>query len=582
MMNLIHSNLALLKKQKCTKQNLRSAVAAVTALALIGCGGTGQDNQSPSTSSTQFTGVAIDGALARATVYLDSNNNGTRDPWEDYAFTDNDGYYSFNPKTNTNYCADSAPASEKIYCLQSSRSFSDVIVRVDGGYDLLTGEPFLGQMSRRVDMTDVTDSVDSVVSPLTTLLTDISDTTDRSSVLNALRIGESDLDVNYLDTDGAGGINANLLNVSLKIHKSVTVLSDRLNDNYSELNSAVGVMNDPSSQIYRNLARELVDNNENGLNAVLQDSQALTRVLDRSESVLRNLYTDKELSLPTDLGSIETPNQFSRVVNVSMNIPSVVDKLINPVEIDTPSTLGGARALESLIIKSVNERTDDSSIDAAINFFLDETNNNLITALTSSLASDRADLSALVSNDFSGSDFDSEEDVTQASRLEDNAQPLSEIAGKSLRVAELDLGYGPSNLKDAEVEFYFMGNATDLSGPLDACVKYIEDANVDGTLGDGSTRGELVTGYWSMLGASNDNRSSFSVLLTIEFLGATYQAILKPNGSATIGNVTYERIRFDFDGEIKSWYSATGLTLTEVVPSTNEDCETRLPSRIGL
>lgn len=561
-----------------------SVLMAAATLALIGCGGTGQDDQTPSTSSTQFSGVAIDGALARATVYLDSNNNATRDPWEDYAFTDNDGYYSYNPKTNTDYCASSALASEKIYCLRSTRSFSNVVVRIDGGYDLLTGEPFLGQMSRRVDLEESTSSVDSVVSPLTTLLTNVETDSDRTNVLNALRINENDLDVNYLDVNGSGAIDSGLLNKALKVHKTVTILSDRLNDNYAELNNEVGTMNDPSTEVYRNLARELSTNSSSELDITLQDTQALTRIMDNSESVLRGLYEQKELNLPTDLGSPESPGQFTRVVNITSNVANIVNRLIDPIDtIDTSGAQGRARALETLVIKSVNEGSnDDSSIDNAIDFFTNESNTSLIDTLTSALSTERGDISSLVSNDFSGSDFDSEEEITQASRLEDNAQPLSEIAGKSLKVSDLDLGYGPNNLNDAEVEFYFMGNEASIEGSLRACVKYIEDASTDGTLGEGNSRGELVSGYWSMLGANADTRSSFSVLLTIDFLGATYQAILKPNGTATIANTEYERIRFDFDGEIKSWYSENGLTTTEVVPSSNADCETRLPSRIGI
>lgn len=381
-----------------------------------------------------------------------------------------------------------------------------------------------------------------------------------------------------------GSVNSGLLNTALKVHKTVTILSDRLNDNYEELNNEVGTMNDPSSEVYRNLAQELITGSNTGLDNLLQDTQALTRIMDNSENVLRGLYEQKELNLPEDLGSSESPNQLTRVVNIASNIPNIVNRLIDPIStIDTSGAQGSARALETFVIKSVNEGSnDDSSIDNAIDFFTNESNTSLINALTSALSNERGDLTSLSSNDFSGSDFDSEEEITQAARLDDSAQPLSLLAGSTLKVSDLDLGNAPNDLKDAEVEFYFMGNADDISGSLAACAKFIDGARTDGTLGEGNSRGELVSGYWSMLGASSDNRSSFSVLLTIDFLGATYQAILKPNGTATIANTEYERIRFDFDGEIKSWYSVDGLTTTEVVPTSNADCETRLPSRVGI
>lgn len=115
--------------------------------------------------------------------------------------------------------------------------------------------------------------------------------------------------------------------------------------------------------------------------------------------------------------------------------------------------------------KSVNEgRNDDSSIDNAVNFFTNEANTTLVDALTSALSGERGDLSALLNNDFSGSDFDSEEEINQASRLDDSAQPLSLLAGSTLKVSDLDLGSAPNDLKDAEVEFYFTGDTDAISG----------------------------------------------------------------------------------------------------------------------
>ena len=202
--------------------------------------------------------------------------------------------------------------------------------------------------------------------------------------------------------------------------------------------------------------------------------------------------------------------------------------------------------------------------------------------LVNNLASDKADLNGLAKNDFSGDDFDSVEEIEGASSLNESAIALSILGGKSLRVSDLDLGYGPNKLDDSEIEFYFKGNANDLDGSFDACVKYINNASSNGSLGDANTRGELVKGYWSLLGATQDNPSSYSVLLTIEFLGSTYQAILKPNGQVMVDNTSYQLIRFDFDGGIKNWHSMEGLTNTASVPSNNKQCEQRLPSRIGI
>lgn len=582
MHNLISSKLRPTKPHDFTARKLCVAIASTATLALAGCGGTGQDDHTPSVQSTTFTGVVVDGALARATVYLDSNNNGTRDPWESYAFTDNEGYYSFNPKTGVDYCASTTPESQQIYCLMGNTNSSNVVVRIDGGYDLLTGEPFLGQMSRRVNVTESTSTIDSVISPLTTLLTNVEDTQSQTNVLTALGITENELDINYIDTDGNGGIHARLLNTSLKVHKTVTILSDRLNDNYPDLSEEIGVMNDPSSEVYKNLALELSSNTQLSIDSALRDTSSLTRIMDESERVLRNLYEQKELTLPSDLGSVESPQNLTRIVEVASNIPRVTDQLLNSTELTLEQAIGGARALETLVIKSNNEgQSVDSSIDAAISFLSDDTN-DLVAALTEALASDLADVSTLSQNDFSGSDFDSIEEVAAASVLPEDTRAFTTVANTTLKVSDLDLGRGPDRLNDQEVEFYFLGDSNSIDGSLQACVKFIEDAHEDGTLSEGSSRGELVYGFWSMLGANENNQSSYSILLTIEFLGATYQAILKQVGEITIEETTYHQIRFDNSGEYRVWHSAEGSVTTEVIPTSNSECETRLPSRIGI
>ncbi len=53
-----------------------------------------------------FYARAIDGYLAGASVYVDQNANGKLDAFEPRALTDSEGYFSYNHRTGTNYCAD--------------------------------------------------------------------------------------------------------------------------------------------------------------------------------------------------------------------------------------------------------------------------------------------------------------------------------------------------------------------------------------------------------------------------------------------------------------------------------------------
>lgn len=528
-----------------------------------------------------YSGVAIDGYLARATVFIDTNNDGERNPWEPFAFTDNDGYYSYNPLTETNYCLATASAEQAQYCLVTNTRHSNVVVRIDGGYDVITGEPFAGQLSRRVNKES--ERANLVISPITSLLTDIA-SDDQASVLSSLSLSHADLDINYLNTDGAGGIHAGLVNSAVKVHKVVTVLSDRLTDTYTEIGDNVGTPNDASAAVYRSLAQQLSISGTD-FDHTINNSTALATVLDNAEQAMRDVYERKEFDLPADMGSTSNPEQFTRIIEVSRHVANVVNRVIDPQQTPSPAAiLGQVRAVESVVIKALDEQGTDSSLDAAATFFSDSANQSHVDALLTALQSDSADIASLARHSFSGEDFASPETIAATVQLPQDAMPFTQIGGLTLKVSDLDLGSAPANLEDSEVEWYFHGDADDVAGSFSACVKHIDDANVDGTLGDGNTRGTLTEGYWSLMGARTDNVESYSLLITITLLGTTYQAILKPSGMETIGDVTYEKIRFDNDGKIRVWHSANGLMATDndAVPTSNADCRQRLPSRVGL
>ena len=558
---------------------LGAAVALIAA-----CGGSGQDDGTASQFQQDFGGLVVDGYLARSTVYLDTNNDGRRNAWEPFAFTDNEGYYSYNPNTDTDYCASTATAQEAQYCLRTNVQHSDVVVRIDGGYDVLTGEPFTGQLSRRLTNFGSDTVSDTLVTPITSLLTNVEDEDDQNTVLSSLGLASDDLDVNYLDTDGSGSIDAGLLNTALKVHKVVAVLSDRITDTYTEIGEESGTPSDGTSTVYSELANQLLSNGLT-LDETIADSTALATVLDNTETTFQSLYQRRELDMPNDLGSPDVPTGFSRVIDVSNDIVDIVNTVIDQsaTDLDLSSVTGQARVIESVVIKALDENGVDAEIDNAADFFSGSGNTALIDALVQSMTSSTADVASLAENDFSGTDFDSEEEITAAVQLPESATPFTQIGGMQIRVSDLDLGTGPTNADDAEVEWYFSGESGDIEGSFTACVKFIDGADTTtGTLGEGNTRGELVDGFWSLLGATDNTPESYSLLLTLTFLGTTYQAIMKPAGTETRGDINYQRIRIDTDGELNVWHSENGFVEVGSIPTTNDECQERLPTRIDI
>lgn len=546
------------------------------ALVLSACGGSGQDEGSPSEVNQTISGLAIDGYVARAVVYIDTNANGSRDPWESYAFTDNDGYFSFNEKTGVDYCAEDATETEEIYCLSTNTSIEGDIIRIVGGYDVLSGQPFTGQLSRRFDDDNpVLNEV--IITPLTSLLADINDEADREDILSALDITEDDLDVDYLDTDGAGDIDENLLTVALKIHKSVSIMDDMLKDTYDELGESYGVPTDATPMIYASLAERLEE--LNSIDEALGSEEVITDILDEVEGDIRDTYTLREIDLPADLGDESNTRAFDRTAEIIGEMDDIIDAVFADEDLDLDEATGAARTLEAVVIKALEEDGIDVTLDNAISFSTNPSNQDSIEDLNEALQEDSADVNALAENTFSASNFDSQEEINSASQLPSDAIPFSLLPGTSLKISDLDLGYGPDQLQDNEVIFYFEGMPSDIEGEFSACVKFIEDGNANtGTISSVSTRGEFIEGSWSLLGGD----SSYNLLLTIELLGTTYSGILKPSGSVTIDNVEYQAIRGDADGEFRVWYSELGLSETTEVPTNNQECEAALPSRIGL
>ncbi len=127
------------------KTSVASSIAFAT-LALVACGGDSGSQDSGSTSSTSFTGLVVDGRIANGFVWVDLNNNGEWDSVEPKAYTDADGYYSYNYERLYDYCSTSSANYNERYCLDSSKLVGYGRVRITGGTEVSTGERFLGSM----------------------------------------------------------------------------------------------------------------------------------------------------------------------------------------------------------------------------------------------------------------------------------------------------------------------------------------------------------------------------------------------------------------------------------------------------
>lgn len=134
---------------KTIKYKVSLLAAASTALLISACGGGGGSSGSgPLASSNTLTGLAVDGYLQGATVFLDMNRNGVQDSGEPMTATDLNGRYTLDLAAITQATATGLP------------------IVVTGGVDSDTGLAFTGKLSAPVESANQA----QVVTPLTTLV----------------------------------------------------------------------------------------------------------------------------------------------------------------------------------------------------------------------------------------------------------------------------------------------------------------------------------------------------------------------------------------------------------------------------
>lgn len=547
---------------------------ALSLAALTSCGGNDQDRGSVSVNNTAATpsaikGLAIDGHLARAKVYIDSDSNGVRDAWEPFAFTDNEGYFSYNPNNQKNYCASDSTAEESQYCLKPARQYDNATLRITGGYDTLTGEPFSGQLSLRLK--EVNNN--QVISPLSSLTSGLNDS-QNAALLTKLGLNSSDLNTDY--TAPGTDINGELLNTAIKLHKVASLLGKKISSVYTALGDENGMPVDATSHAYAELAKAL--SNYNGsVDEALTDAALLKTVAKNSEQAVQKRYQDKELALPAQS---DDDAKFDVIVERLQQLTPLINQLLPPIKnTRAEDARAGARAIEVLGIKASAEREKDAATDRAFTFFRNYVSSN--QELLAGLGSEQADISQLTEHSFSDEDLKNPQGIKHLGQVDNSAVPFNAVGGKQLHVADMDLGQKPNNLKDIEFELYFAGNNEASAGSFTACAKYIKKAKADGSLGKGNSRGELIKGFWSQMERRNST-NNYSLLLTFEFLGAKYQAIMKSVGSRTIDGTVYQALRFDNNDDYRIWYSAKGLEQQSTPPTSSSECQSRLPSRVGI
>lgn len=549
---------------KIRKQIVAGALAG-SMLGLAACGGGGKGSQDTGSSggnnlgasSRVFHARAIDGYLAGATVYVDQNENGKLDAFEPRALTDNDGYFSYNHRTSTDYCAAGGLAQ---HCLRGTIAASaEVLIRVTGGYDTVTQLPFTGVLSLRSSELDRDDL--RLVTPLTSMVAGSSQDT-QTKLQQLIQAG-------VLQPNGS--LDDDLLEagrVAEMTRAQLTAIMSRVIGEAGNLSLGTSAFDDIESTAWAHsyvaIAAQTFEGVARGDDFGATFSSTVT-LEDIARRVIHlSAYPDQ--AMPADyvlpnISAVRPLLQFTaELVALNEEIAAALSGAATQEEI---------KAILRLQMVAV-ERALANPSDPELADLTDWVRNQLaqgngLGSDFSELGGDDIDLGALIA---AGYDFDPVSNSISAS-----AKIPAEAADTFAALVNTAFGVSVHEVGEQGAALFFVsGESGARAGDIDVCVRYRgDDGDFDTTSSTDPNGAMLISGRWGLL---NDH----TLTLNVDVAGGVRSMLLE----AVDGSGADRDYRFDFGRELSDWSgSAPSGFATGAVPASDAACKAALLERFG-
>jgi hypothetical protein len=495
---------------------IKSLVTLSVVAALAGCSPEDQDVVDKDQVPVIANGAVIDPFISSAIVFADYNEDDVLDPFEPWAFTDKNGYYSVG-KNGEDYCKEKTR-----YCLILPSSDPVKLVAA-GGYDLTTLERVNSRMSRIYSGSGM-----QYITPLTSV-GDMS--------LNEQNTIEKNQDIMV----GAYASNDSAFGLAFAIHKIVELISDVVNDEYPAIGDDENLPVDATGFIY---------------------------------SAINKLGKEEQVSLTTFLTQL-TDNQIEKILtDVRIKIDSFiikksssnVGKSIGPQKVAQPTNANELGARIRGLNHSLNGLHNLLTTQLSQEFPLAKTrllqimanNANMLSAseaqatndILETLTTDDAFFTKLAKDSFDASYFDN---IRANSDIDAGTTRMENRVELPIDLTDMQLVLKDNSVKrDAIIGFFFEGKN---NGEITACVKF---QNLRKPNDSQNTNGTLLTGKW--------NKTGYSIDLTLTLAGTEEALRIK-----TTDNTSF---KFDYDKTEKNWSTSTVFTAsTSVVPTTDKLCQ---------
>lgn len=610
------------------KKTLLASSVALATLGLVACGGGGGDSQDTSSADqTSFTGLVIDGRIANGFVWIDTDDDGAIDLYEPYAYTDGDGYYSYNPLTNTNYCADTSHQN----CLNTGIVDGEAKIKIAGGTDLDSGESFQGVMVLKTSRAEAreqesliqaistapTEKPDFIpmISPLTSLLSSI-DESDYATMLNRVGVNTSSSSVSDLLKRDYSNLSdttdLSLVKASYRVQKIVdsmaVILDERSNNrevNIGLTSSSSPSVTSSSEYVMQSLAARLKEGTLKNGTALSLDENALDEIVNSADT-MSDLVSTSVDSFATKVANLDTEGKDSIKEKLSIsNISGEMTTIVQQVKSTIDSKMGAVttndkNALkvailgsETLVAKVKKEAENLAKVDSSSNTDASTNIQTIATKVADSsfdtvIKNNVVDAGKTLEVGILVDDLDGgENDITTAvgnSTLAD--APTSGDAGIwATRVLSLSGVSTDGKEEKGRIMIFFGGSDnTQTEGSMSMCYAYnaskasedIEAALFTGTWKEAISRGiVLVKSGVKDFKIKAVSQSTISDNEKSQFLGF--------GTSGDPGSSSYGKFRFESGDQQDIWYSDIaisntsdkrdwGLVDSSSVPTTKEGC----------
>lgn len=440
--------------------------AAVSLFALTGCSPDTQDAGTSDTSLILLKGTSTgDSVISKGVAFVDLDENGQLDSFEPFAITTTNG----STGTDTADCLGESPSPS---CLLVTGAEGPFVVRVQGGYEKVSGVPFLGRFATRVERAAI-----------------VQDEADTAGA-TAAEVGVVSTLKAALDGTQAAALEAQLqegdgLRLTGLLGALLGKVGVELDDSGNE--DLVGAV---TNDLTEGLAKELIGEGDSGVAAttddLIDDSSLLTNLLGK---VLGSAGQRKVLD--------------SRVAEIA-ELARLVLWASDAIARENPG-VGRLRVVQLLVAKAARVEAVLADLQRDATWVVD--NPSQVQAFYEALDSGEYDLQGLVEVPLSGDGAT----LAERARIPSGTETFADIGGKLVDFSLLD--------EDDDVRVLLYFGSGDAEGNLRACLRYRDLTGDDGY----ETEGALIRGEWSRL-------DPYTIVAALNLLGSRESVTIRRLG----------------------------------------------------